>query len=96
MIATSICATLPYSSENFPGPGRISCGTGVGRTTRQDVLDACRRVRIPEDAIKPGRSPVLAIKGSETLYVTKVCCDPYVSVTKARMVAADCDVPVNF
>lgn len=53
-------------------------------------------LRIPEDAIKPGRSPVLALKGCETLYVTKVCCDPYIPVTKARMLAADCDVPVNF
>ena len=53
-------------------------------------------LRIPEDAVKPGRSPVLALKGLETLYVTKLCNDPYVPVTKARMLAADCDVAVNF
>ena len=53
-------------------------------------------LRIPEDAVKPGRSPVLALKGMETLYVTKLCNDPYIPVTKARMLAADCDVAVNF
>lgn len=53
-------------------------------------------LRIPEDAVKPGRSPVLVLKGMETLYVTKLCNDPYVPVTKARMLAADCDVVVNF
>ena len=53
-------------------------------------------LRIPEDAIKPGRSPVINLKGWDTLYVTKITSDPYIPVTKARMLAADCDVSVNF
>ena len=53
-------------------------------------------VRIPEDAIKPGRSPLLSITGADPLFVTKICNDPYVPVSKARMLAADCDVAVNF
>ncbi len=53
-------------------------------------------LRIPEDAIKPGRSPLMNIKATETLFVTKISNDPYIPVTKARMLAADCDVMVNF
>jgi len=53
-------------------------------------------VRIPEDGIKPGRSPLLSIRGLDTLFVTKISGDPYLPVTKARMLAADCDVVVNF
>ena len=53
-------------------------------------------VRIPEDALKPGRSPLLSITGADTLFVTKICNDPYIPVSKARMLAADCDVVVNF
>ena len=53
-------------------------------------------LRIPEDAIKPGRSPMLNIKGNEPLFVTKIANDPYVPVTKARMLAADVDISVNF
>ncbi len=53
-------------------------------------------LRVPDDAVKPGRSPLISIKGSETLFVTKICDDPYVAVTKARLLAADCDFPVNF
>lgn len=53
-------------------------------------------LRVPEDAVKPGRSPVLNMLGSETLFVTKISDNPYVAVTKARMLAADCDTPVNF
>ncbi len=53
-------------------------------------------LRIPEDALKPGRSPVLNIKGADTLFVTKISTDPFLPVTKARMLAADCDVVVNF
>ncbi len=53
-------------------------------------------LRVPEDAVKPGRSPVVSMKGPEPLFVTKVCSDPYIPVTKARLLAADCDVSVNF
>ena len=53
-------------------------------------------LRIPEDALKPGRSPVMDIVGAEPLFVTKISSDPYIPVTKARMLAADCDVAVNF
>ena len=53
-------------------------------------------LRIPEDAVKPGRSPVISMKGPETLFVTKICGDPYIPVTKARLLAADCHVQVNF
>lgn len=53
-------------------------------------------VRVPEDAVKMGRSPLLSIKGTEPLFVTRLSADPYVPVSKARMLAADCDVTVNF
>lgn len=53
-------------------------------------------VRVPDNAIKPGRSPLLSIKGTEPLFVTFLSADPYVPVSKARMLAADCDVVVNF
>ncbi len=75
-------ACIPFECINEPGA--YICGWSG------------HLLRIPEDAVKPGRSPVLALKGMETLYVTKLCNDPYVPVTKARMLAADCDVVVNF
>ncbi len=53
-------------------------------------------LRIPPDAIKRGHSPLISIKSTETLFVTKLCNDPYIPVSKARMLAADCDVVVNF
>ena len=53
-------------------------------------------LRVPEDAVKTGRSPVISIKGGEPLFVTRISRDPYVQITKARLLAADCDVMVNF
>ena len=53
-------------------------------------------LRVPEDAVKAGRSPLLSIKGTETLFVTKISNDPYIPVSKARMLTADWDVMVNF
>ena len=53
-------------------------------------------LRVPDDALKPGRSPLINISASEPLFVTKLTYDPFVPVSKARMLAADCDVAVNF
>ncbi|MFQ5474193.1 MAG: hypothetical protein ACE5FA_15085 [Dehalococcoidia bacterium] len=53
-------------------------------------------VRIPEDGVTPGRSPMLAIVGAEPLFVTKISDNPFVTVTKARLLASNFDLPVNF
>ena len=53
-------------------------------------------MRVPPDGIAPGRSPLLNMVGREPLYVTKISDDPYIPVTKARMLAADWDLNVSF
>jgi hypothetical protein len=53
-------------------------------------------LRIPEDSIKPGRSPLMQLTGKSPLYVCKISDDPFVPISKARMVAANYDWPVNF
>ena len=53
-------------------------------------------LRVPEDAIKPGRSPLICITGNEPLMVTKISEDPFVAISKARLLAANCDLAVNF
>lgn len=53
-------------------------------------------LRVPEDALAPGRSPRIEIVADEAWVVTRLSEDPYLPLTKARMVAADLDIPVNF
>jgi hypothetical protein len=53
-------------------------------------------LRVPEDGVKSGRSPVIDIMATEPLMVTKLSDDPYIPITKARLLAADCDQPVSF
>jgi len=53
-------------------------------------------MRVPEDGVKAGRSPLLTIAGTEPLFVTKISNDPFIAITKARLLAANCDVNVNF
>ncbi len=53
-------------------------------------------IRVPPDAVRQGRSPVIEILGTEPLYVTKLSDDAFIPVTKARMIAADLDHAVNF
>ena len=53
-------------------------------------------LRIPDDAVAPGRSPLVNVIGLEPLYVTKITDNPFVTLTKARMLASNLDISVNF
>jgi hypothetical protein len=53
-------------------------------------------LRVPADSIRPGRSPLMDLTGKSPLYVGKISNDPFIPVSKARMVAANYDWPVNF
>ena len=53
-------------------------------------------LRVPPDGIAPGRSPLMNFVGRKTLYVTKVGNDPFMGVTKARLLAANADLDVQF
>lgn len=53
-------------------------------------------IRIPEDGLKAGSSPVIDIRGTEPMICTRLSEDPYITLSKARMLAADLDLDVNF
>ena len=53
-------------------------------------------VRVPHDSIAPGRSPLISLLGPTQLFVTKISSNPYLPITKARLLAANLDVAVNF
>lgn len=53
-------------------------------------------LRVPDDGVTPGRSPMINIVGTEPLFVTKISENPFVTVTKARLLASNYDLPVNF
>ena len=42
-------------------------------------------LRVPEDGVSPGRSPLINIVGTEPLMVTKISDNPYITLTKAKM-----------
>ncbi len=78
---------------------------GVGNTFAFDQINdpgayVCNwsghLIRLPEDAVTPGRSPVMEILGRDDLHVTKISENPFLPVTKARMIASDLDLEVNF
>ena len=53
-------------------------------------------LRVPEDGVAAGRSPLINVIGPEPLYVTKISDNPFIPLTKARMLACNCDINVNF
>jgi len=53
-------------------------------------------LRVPDDGIAPGRSPRMNLVGCDPLYVTKISDNPFIPVTKARILSANYDVCCNF
>jgi hypothetical protein len=79
---SSIGTKIPFDSINQPGCYICNWSGHL--------------LRVPEDGVAPGRSPVINIVGWDQLYVTKVSDNPYCTITKAKMVAANLDCEVNF
>ena len=53
-------------------------------------------IRVPQDALAPGRSPLINMVGSKSLVVTKISDNPFITLTKARLLASNWDLNVNF
>ncbi len=74
--------TMPFS--NISEPGCYVCNWSG------------HLLRVPEDAVAPGRSPLISVVGPEPLFVTKISANPFESITKAKLLACNADVHVNF
>ncbi len=74
--------TIPFESINTPGTYVCNWSGHL--------------LRVPEDAIAPGRSPKVNMFGTDPLFVTGISDDPFIRVTKARMMASNFDLNVNF
>ncbi|MGB2986680.1 MAG: hypothetical protein WBE26_12450 [Phycisphaerae bacterium] len=80
--ATTVGTKVPF--ESIQDPGCYICNWSG------------HLLRVPEDGVAPGRSPLINIVGAEPLFVTKISENPYITLTKAKMVASNHDCPVNF
>lgn len=89
----------PVAKKGFAQPtayGEKVCFEDLNSPGTYYSLWTGHLIRVPEDGVKPGRSPVIEIIGKEPMMVTKLSDDPYLVLTKARMIAADLDLEVNF
>ena len=78
----AIGTTVPFDSINEPGCYVCNWSGHL--------------LRVPEDGVAPGRSPLINIIGHDPLYVTKISNNPFITLTKAKMVASNLDINVNF
>jgi hypothetical protein len=53
-------------------------------------------LRVPADALVRERSPAINVVSKDQWLVAKISSDPYMVLSKARAIAADFDLPVNF
>ncbi len=81
-VSTLSATRVPFSEIHEPG-AYVSNTTG-------------HLVRIPQDAVKPERTPVIDLVANEPLLFSRISSNPFISLTKARMLACDLDLPVSF
>jgi hypothetical protein len=80
--ATAPGATIPFDTINEPGAYVCNWSGHL--------------LRVPEDGVSPGRSPLINIIGPDPLTVTKISDNPYITITKAKLLASNYDLNVNF
>ncbi|MGE0479795.1 MAG: hypothetical protein AB7Q17_04920 [Phycisphaerae bacterium] len=80
--SASVGTTFPFDGINAPG-AYICNWSG-------------HLLRVPEDGVVPGRSPLINLIGPEPLMVTKISDNPYLTLTKAKLIASNFDITVNF
>ena len=80
-----------HPEEGVTGPFESISHPGCFVVNRTGEL-----LRIPDDALAPGRSPTIDIVSKDPWKVTRISNDPYLPLNKARALAADMDLPVNF
>jgi hypothetical protein len=78
----SVGTTIPF--ESIQEPGCYICNWSG------------HLLRVPEDGVAAGRSPLISIVGGEPLFVTKLSENPFITLTKAKMIASNLDCSVNF
>jgi hypothetical protein len=59
-------------------------------------VDTGSLFRIPEEALAKGRSPIFEIVSLTGPVVCRLSSDPWVPISKARQLAADADIQINF
>lgn len=59
-------------------------------------VDTGELARVPKEALAAGHSPVITFTSRRMRMVARISADPYVPLNKARPLAADADLPVNF
>lgn len=89
------------TTQNYTTFGTASVGTVVPfDAITQPGAYVCNwsghLLRVPEDGVIAGRSPMINIIGSEPLTVTKISDNPFISLTKAKLLASNFDLTVNF
>lgn len=80
--STPVGTTIPFEAINDPG-AYICNWSG-------------HLLRVPEDGVIPGRSPAVNMVGPQPLTVTKISDNPFITVTKAKLLASNYDLAVNF
>ena len=53
-------------------------------------------VRVTPEGLKEGHSPLITIESNHDTRLTRISDDPYIAIGKARLLAANADVAVNF
>ncbi len=95
-MATTTTPTSQPNNTTTPSGGSTMPLDGINAPGAYVCAWSGHLLRVPEDGVSPDDSPALDMVGSKPLLVTKISDNPFVTLTKARLLASDFDIHVNF
>ncbi len=78
----AVCEHVEFSAINSPGAYIEDCNGSL--------------LRVPDEALASDHTPLMEIVSKTPCMVTKISDDPWLVISKARQLAADADLQVNF
>ncbi|MHC4697170.1 MAG: hypothetical protein ACYTFA_10540 [Planctomycetota bacterium] len=78
----AVCEHVEFSGISSPGAYIEDCNGNL--------------LRVPEEALAQDHTPLMEIVSKTPCMVTRISDDPWLVISKARQLAADADLQVNF
>lgn len=84
------------STTNYSGTAPVQNWNDINEPGTYIFMEWGTLCRVPFDGVAEGRSPRVTFFSNLPIAVAKLSDDPYIPISKARQLAADNDLVVNF
>ncbi len=87
---------MPANNALSPGKCETIAFSEIDRAGAYLLIELGLLMRVPNDGIMAGRSPCISLTSSTPIFVVRLSENPWLTISEARKLAAQLDLPVSF